>query len=109
MDDCAAMQEMLLQWMSQSKTARKIDSELGTLDGDLAGGTALLSYVRYNANLDAGSVAALLGKEAAAAIPIENLSAMDAPENMDTLYQIGEAAGTRDVHADHFPDVFDLS
>jgi predicted acylesterase/phospholipase RssA len=109
MDDCAAMQEMLLQWMSRSKTARKIDSELGTLDGDLAGGTPLLTYVRYNANLDAASVATLIGSEAAGSIPIENLSAMDAPENMDALYQIGAAAGTRGVKANHFPNVFNLS
>ncbi|HEX2123620.1 MAG TPA: patatin-like phospholipase family protein [Thermoanaerobaculia bacterium] len=107
MDDCAALQETLLQWLSQSPTARRIDSELGTLDGDLIGGASLLTYVRYNAGLDAASVGDLL-KEKAKEIPVENLSAMDAPENMEALHQIGLAAGKRDVRSEHFPDSFDL-
>ena len=107
MDDCAALQETLLQWISQSPTARKIDSELQSLDGDLIGGRALMSYVRYNTALDAASIADLL-KEKAREIPVENLSAMDAPENMDALHRIGLAAGKRDVRSDHFPGAFDL-
>lgn len=107
MDDCAALQETLLQWMSRSATARRIDSELETLDGDLIGGASLLTYVRYNAGLDARSVGELL-KEKAREIPVENLSAMDAPENMDALHLIGLAAGKRDVRSDHFPETFDL-
>lgn len=107
MDDCAALQETLLQWMSQSRTARRIDSELETLDEDLIGGASLLTYVRYNAGLDARSIGDLL-KEKAREIPVENLSAMDAPENMDALHDIGLAAGRRDVKSDHFPGAFDL-
>ena len=108
MDDCAALQETLLQWMSRSPTARKIDSELQRLDGDLVGGAPLLSYVRYNVDLDAASIHALLGSEATA-IPVENLSAMDAPENMEALHLIGIALGRRDVKAAHFPDTFNLA
>jgi len=107
MDDCAALQETLLQWMSQSPTARKIDSELGALDGVLIGGVPLLRYVRYNAGLDAASVAELL-KEKAKEVPVANLTEMDAPENMDALRDIGLAAGKRDVKSDHFPDAFNL-
>ena len=107
MDDCAALQETLLQWMSKSPTARRIDSELESLDGDLIGGVPLLTYVRYNAGLDAKSVGELL-KEKAREIPVENLSAMDAPENMDALHRIGLAAGKRDVRSDHFPETFNL-
>ena len=95
--------------MSRSATARRIDSELESLDGDVLGGTPLLSYVRYNASLDGAAIAELLGAAAAATIPIENLSAMDAPENMEPLYQIGVAAGTRDVKAEHFPAAFNLA
>src|SRR5215469_14582754 len=43
MDDCAALQETLLQWMSKSPTAHSIDSELGTLDQDLPGGAVALA------------------------------------------------------------------
>jgi len=107
MDDCAALQETMLQWISQSPTARRIDSELGTLEGDLLGGAPLLSYVRYNAGLDAVTLASLLGP-GAETIPVENLSAMDAPENMSALHTIGLAVGRRDVKASHFPAAFNL-
>ncbi len=107
MDDCASLQEAMLQWMSRSPTARRIDSELGVLDGDLLGGAPLLSYARYNANLDASSIATLLGSDAAT-IPVENLSAMDAPENMEALHRIGIAVGERDVRSTHFSKTFDL-
>ncbi len=107
MDDVAAMQEVLLQWMSASPTARRIDSELGTLEGDLLSGNPLLSYVRYDVNLGAPSVQELAGKDAVS-IPVENLTAMDAPENMQDLHRLGVAAGRRDVKDEHFPRRFDL-
>ncbi len=108
MDDCASFQETLLQWVSDSPTARKIDSELQLLDGDLLGGKPLVSYVRYNTNLDSASITSLLGGKAKE-IAVENLSAMDAPENMDALHEIGLAVGRRDVRSDHFPKAFDLA
>jgi len=108
MDDCAALQEMLLQWISESPTARKIDSELGTLQGDLAGGTPLLSYVRYNVQLQPAAIRELLGDEANS-IALENLSAMDAPENMTALHRLGIVAGQRNCRSDDFPPAFDLA
>jgi uncharacterized protein len=108
MDDCAAMQETLLQWMSESPTARTIDSELGQLDNDLLGGGPLLSYVRYNVDLRPDAIRDLLGDEAST-IAIDNLSAMDAPENMQALHRLGVVAGRRQVQRDHFPTPFDLT
>ena len=35
MDDCAALVETMLQWMSTSPTARSIDSDMGDLKDDL--------------------------------------------------------------------------
>jgi len=108
MDDCAALQETLLQWMSASPTAREIDRELGKLDGDLVGGMQHMSYLRYNALLDAKSITSLLGEKEAVTIPMTDLSAMDAPENMNALHKIGVAAGKRDVLSAHFPQAFNL-
>jgi hypothetical protein len=67
-----------------------------------------MSYVRYDVDLKPASVQELLGDEAIA-VSVENLSAMDAPENMDALYRLGVAAGKRDVKSQHFPDRFDLT
>jgi uncharacterized protein len=108
MDDCATLQEALLQWMSKSPTARFIDSELGTLDEDLPGAAPLLSYVRYNVDLQSATIRDLLGAEADA-LPVEDLTVMDAPENMAVLHRLGIAAGQRNVRSDHFPKVFDLT
>lgn len=108
MDDCAALQETLLQWMSKSPTARSIDRELGTLDEDLPGAAPLLSYVRYNVDLQSAAVRDLLGDEAGA-VAVEDLTAMDAPENMPVLHRLGIAAGQRKVQSGHFPPTFDLT
>jgi uncharacterized protein len=108
MDDCAALQETLLQWMSESPTAREIDSELGTLKGDIVGGAPLLSYARYNMDLKPATISELLGDEAKT-IAMENLTAMDAPENMPALHRLGVVAGERQVLAEHFPSAFDLT
>jgi predicted acylesterase/phospholipase RssA len=107
LDDCAALQETFLQWMSESLTARSIDSELGTLKGDVLGMTPLLSYVRYNVDLREASVRKLLGNDADA-IAIDNLSKMDAPENMPALHALGIAAGVDSVKPEHFPSEFNL-
>jgi hypothetical protein len=107
MEDCAALQETLLQWMSSSPTARPIDRELGDLRHDLVGGAPLLSYLRYNVALTAESVRALDPAPPDTA-RIEALSAMDAPENMAYLHRLGALAADRDVHAADFPTVFDL-
>jgi predicted acylesterase/phospholipase RssA len=107
MEDCAALQETLLQWMSHSPTARVIDGELGSLADDLLGGAAALSYARYNVDLQPAALRALLGDEART-IAFENLTAMDAPENMPTLHRIGLVAGQRLVASEHFPSAFDL-
>ena len=108
MDDCAALQETLLQWMSESPTARRIDGDLEALAGDVIGGVPLLSYLRYNVDLQPGAIRDLLGDEANT-VAMENLTAMDAPENMHVLHRLGIVAGQRKVQSDHFPAKFDLT
>jgi len=107
LDDCAALQETMLQWMSESPTARIIDSELGDMRGDLVAGVPLLRYLRYNADLGPGKIRALLG-DLATTFDLRDLTAMDAPDHMGVLHQIGLAAGQRDVSSEHFPPGFDL-
>jgi hypothetical protein len=107
MNDCALLQETLLQWMSSSPTAREIDRELGDLCQDLIAGAPLLSYLRYNVDLQQKSVhqldSGLNDRER-----IESLSAMDAPENMTVLHKLGTLAAARDVKDADFAAVFDL-
>lgn len=107
MKDCATLQQTMLQWMSSSPTAQVVDRELGDLRHDLIGGAPLLSYLRYDVDLRRDAVQAL-GAGAADAAQIESLSALDAPENMALLHQLGSLAGERDVQAADFASVFDL-
>jgi uncharacterized protein len=107
MNDTATLQEMLLQWLSDGPTARRINREVGNLEGDVLNGTAALTYRRYNVDLRASSVREL---EPALQDPkvIESLSAMDSPANMTILHRLGALAAQRDIHPEHFPPAFDL-
>jgi hypothetical protein len=107
MNDCASFQETMLQWMSSSRTAREIDRELGDLQHDLVAGTPLLSYLRYNADLRVEKVKSLY-PELTDEERIKSLSAMDAPENMETLHELGKRVAERDVIETDFAAVFDL-
>jgi predicted acylesterase/phospholipase RssA len=107
MNDTATLQEMLMQWLSSSATARPFDREVGDLQSDLVAGAPVLSYLRYNVDLRRDAVKSLdatLEEEA-----IESLSAMDAPANMETLHHLGSVAARHDIRPDHFPTTFDLS
>jgi hypothetical protein len=51
MDDCAALVETVMQWMSSTSTVRVIDREIGDLRGDQMAGSPVLSYLRYDVAL----------------------------------------------------------
>jgi predicted acylesterase/phospholipase RssA len=106
MDDCAALVETWLQWMSDSPTARVIDGEVGDCADDVLGSRPLLSYVRYNEVLTPERVTALI--PGIAARQLTSLAAMDNPDNLDVLLQLGDAAGRKQVTSAHFGPAFDL-
>lgn len=106
MDDSAALTEMMMQWLSDSPTSRATDSEIGALDGDiLGGGPALMSYLRYNVELDPDWLQAELGLRYSE-YQVASIAQMDKPENMDDLVKIGQAA-VRFIDDGHFPAAFD--
>jgi uncharacterized protein len=107
MNDAATLQEMLLQWLSDGPTARRINREVGNLEGDVLNGLAALTYRRYNVDLRASSLQEL---EPGLQDPkvIESLSAMDSPANMTILHRLGTLAAQRDIRSEHFPETFDL-
>ena len=95
-----------------------MDRELGGLEGDLLGGRALLSYLRYDARLEPDCLERMglpdLAAEAA------GLREMDTAALRGALDRIGQAAAGRTlldgegravqfgVEAGHFPPAFDL-
>jgi hypothetical protein len=107
MDDCAALVETMMQWMSSSPTAQGIDGEVGDLRNDFVAGAPLLSYVRYNVTLTEEEVAAL--RPGLTPRRIALLSEMDNPDNLDVLLELGEAAAERKIKAEDLPSTFDLA
>ena len=106
MDDCAALVETLMQWMSASPTAREIDREIGDLGSDRVAGTSLLSYLRYNVMLSQKEVEELC--PGLSTKEIASLGEMDNADNLDVLLDLGEAAAERKVRDGDFPATFDL-
>ncbi len=107
MQDCATLQQTMLQWMSSSATAKVMDRELGDLRHDLVAGSPLISYLRYDVDLRKDALRAL-DPLLTDADKIKSLSEMDAPENMTTLHRLGVLAGERDVQGEDFASLFDL-
>ena len=108
MNDCDAMNQTVLQWMSRSPTAWKIDREIGDLQGDVFGGRELFSYLRYNVVLDREWLQANLGVDLKAR-EVKGLQEMDKPKNMSKLALLGASASFIQIQPDHFPAAFDVN
>jgi uncharacterized protein len=100
MEDCADEVETIMQWLSRSPTARRIDRELGTASPPLAG-QPLCTYLRYNVLLQTDWVAENLGEQISAKA-LKSLEAMDEPDNIPELDRVGRLAGKKLVKAEHF-------
>ena len=107
MNDCDAMNQTILQWMSRSPTAWKIDREIGDLQGDLIGGKELLSYLRYNVVLDREWLKEHLEVDLKAS-EVKGLQEMDKPKNMSKLALLGAMASKIQIQPHHFPAQFNV-
>lgn len=107
MGDCDQLGQILLQWMGRTETPSIIDSEIGNLRNDNVDGRKLLSYLRYNAELNPAWLKAQLGMkldERAAA----SLGAMDNLRNVLLLEEVGAKAAAVQIEEKHFPTGFDI-
>jgi hypothetical protein len=107
MNDCDAMNQTILQWMSRSPTAWKIDREIRDLQGDVLGGKELFSYLRYNVVLDREWLKKNLEVDLKAS-EVKGLQEMDKPKNMNRLALLGAMASHMQIQPNHFPTQFDM-
>ncbi|MBA3967772.1 MAG: hypothetical protein H0X47_18725, partial [Nitrospirales bacterium] len=107
MDDCAESVETILQWLSNSPTARHIDAAMNDLKPDFLAERPLLHYLRYNVQLDRGWLKENLQKHMTDH-EVRKLQAMDRPENIPFLSELGIQAAKRQIQDYHFPSSFDL-
>ena len=105
MHDAAEFNATMLQWMSQSQTARHIDGQIEALQDDLLGPHPLLTYLRYDVDLEEGALAKL--ELHYTQDRILRLREMSDVRNVEDLRLIGQRAAEREVAADHFPATFD--
>ena len=106
MVDADALNRTLLQAISASKTAETIDSEIGDLGNDMLAGRPLLSYLRYNVELDSTWLRDNLSYSADAELVIR-LRKMDNAKSVGMLAEVGRHAAAKQILSDHFPSSFD--
>jgi hypothetical protein len=108
MADSDWLNQTILQWMSRSPVAWRIDSELEDLDDDvLGGGEPLLTYLRYNVMLDQAWLDQRLHLKMDRD-QVDSLFAMDQPKNVAILSDLGTTAGQVQIKEEHFLAAFDL-
>ena len=105
-EDASSWNQLLLQALSRSPTSRVIDDEVGVLAGDLLVPEPVLSYLRYDAVMNA-STAAEIGLPQLAA-RMGQLQDMTNFDNRDLLFEIGRRFAERQVLAHHLSSAFDI-
>jgi hypothetical protein len=109
MGDSDWLSQTMLQWLSRSPTAWKIDSEVGDAQRDILGsGPAWITYLRYTLAYDSAWFKQNLNMDVSQE-EAESLFAMDNPKNVEKLSTLGAAASHLQVHEAHFPAIFDLA
>lgn len=99
--------EMMLQWMSDSPTAREIDLQVGDLSADRLGRDPLLTYLRYDVPLTIEGLSEIGEKVDEG--DLDALRALDGAEHVVQLERIGRAAAAVQVADEHLPASFDLT
>jgi hypothetical protein len=118
MADSDQLSLTLLQWLSAPRRPWEINSEIGTMAGELLGPAeqkadpkALLAFVRYDTRLEVPWLTTILGERLRQTLNegfIEGLKQLDRPDMMDHMYRVGALAAEDQVTPDDFPERFDL-
>ena len=103
MNDAGDMNQLMLQYLSNSPTAVTLDSEIGNLDGDLIHNQAAMTYLRYDAQLSNDH----LRNIGVSNVDSKSLREMSEAKNCAILAKIGENSAQTEVLDEHFRTVFD--
>ncbi len=105
MGDASELNQTVLQWMSNSPTAMAIDSQIDTLGGDQLGPDPLITYLRYNIDLEQSALEEI--GLSYSSKKVSSLQGMSEVKNIAELDKIGIAAAESQVKDEHFPPSFD--
>jgi hypothetical protein len=108
MDDCARVNQMMLQWLTACLTPWFIDRAVKEMVLDSEKGPKLATYVRYNVLLDKKWLSERLGIDRTPG-QLAKIAKMDNAGNMDDLAELGRLAAAKQVKPEHLPAAFDLA
>ncbi len=106
MNDTSNLNETMLQWLSDSPTARSIDRVIGSLKQDQLVPQPLLTYLRYDAHLQSDWLRETLALDYSEK-QIQSLGCMSNAANMAELSNIGALCAEKLVSDNHFRRAFD--
>jgi hypothetical protein len=90
----------MLQWISEPMMPWQINSEIGTLAGEVLGGHALLGFQRYDLLLEEAWLQTTLGVKVDAK-KLARLRRLDGPDSMPELHAMATEAAARQVRLEH--------
>jgi uncharacterized protein len=108
MDDSMRMNHVMLQWLTNCLTPWTIDRAVGDMKMDSSAGPQLATYARYNVLLDTKWLSET-AQANYAQDKLATIAAMDDPNNMEELSEIGALVARLQVKPDHFPKEFDVA
>jgi hypothetical protein len=101
MDDSQGLVLALMQWLGQSLTPWRVNSEIGDLLGDEFPGGPMFRFLRYDVRLDVGWLEQHLGLKLSDK-DLARVREMDNPESIPLAYDIGCRAAEIQVRAEHW-------
>jgi hypothetical protein len=107
LEDASWQNQLILQYLSRTRTPWQIDGEVGNLSSDLLTPEPALSYLRYNAWLTKNGLDEIDMGDLAP--HIEWLRSMSGVKHLWDLARIGEKAAAKQILEEHFPPAFDLN
>lgn len=106
MDDCGRVNQSMLQWLTNCLTPWAIDRAMGDMKLDSQSGPQLATYARYNVLLESDWLKTTVKRDFAPEA-VAKIAAMDDPNNLAELAEIGRLAAEVQVKPEHFPSGFD--
>ena len=101
MQDASWQNRLILQWLSQSKTAEELDIEIGDMKGDILSGKPLITYLRYNFAINEKNLNALGFDRTFNDEDAKDIVDMARAKNKEILYDIGCRASSS-IKQEHF-------
>lgn len=108
MEDATYLNQMVLQFLTKSDTSHLLDNEVGDMKNDTLNNKSLLTYLRYNVNLDEKDLKPLNLTKPLTGKLIKSLREMDQAKNKELLAEIGEK-GAASIKDEHFTQSFNLN